>query len=591
MGLDFPLPADPNIRKFKHKQPNGTDWRINWSLSIGIRRLDPYHFGICVPDSCSHSDVRELLNSAYVRNLTYPLSARVIASESRNDPFTMTVRQVIASLIIMASLSLGSLSAALNYLCPHSHISKVLKPFDVYENLVKLFSPVRHPDSMAVISNTYRSGYLLCGSLVHNFIAINLSTLFQRLEASSSLWQEWEPISTYTVYPVANALPSLFTTHMVATGCFVVVSWIPLMVKERISFLRFVVERIVRTLPVVAVYLLFTQTLPMIRFGGPLMKHVQQSYADVCWKNGWKELLFINNYADVRETCLPVAWFISAEFQLYLMSFIILLLISKYPQHSVKIVTAVIVFGILVTGMKFKRDRLSVTLDARLITLGDGVRTIAAKTYNTVYYIGPYAIGMMLGLVLCKQRGIPHPVGYRNTIIINLLVAVAIYLPWFMHEEDENNELRFRFCQIPGTELLYVSITRSMTAAVAALYFYALFNSRHPVILWFSGTRLAAIFSRMLLSFFMIHVMVIVLMISSHEDSSFSVTQSVKEFLFMIAASFVPSCVMYAFVEEPFAQIHSHYLRKRIAGGEATKQKDVNENTVLEAARTVKKKG
>lgn len=330
MGIEFPTPLDPRIKQFKQISPNISDWRITWSKSIEIRRWDPYHFAICVPDSCTEEDVKGVLKSKHLQELIDPLSARVITTESRSDPFTINWTRGVAILTVMGILSLGFWAAALNYVFPDLRISQLLKPFDVVENLIKLFSPVKHEDSMAVVSNTYRSMYLLSGACAHTMISINVATLLQRLEAGNSLIVDIDRnFVSPVVSPMVNALPSLITVHMIATGSFTVVRWIPVMMKERVNLMTFAMDRIFRTLPVVAMYLVIIQTLPIISHGGPLMKHVQQGYADVCFRNGWKELLFINNYGEMREICLPVAWFISSEFQLYLMSFLILIAISR----------------------------------------------------------------------------------------------------------------------------------------------------------------------------------------------------------------------------------------------------------------------
>jgi peptidoglycan/LPS O-acetylase OafA/YrhL len=578
MGLHFPTPSDYKVRKFNQILPNVTDWRITWSRGMNARRRDPHHFGICVPDECSEDDIKSITNSVLVRELINPLSVTVISSESRSDPFTVTPIQVIALLMIMGICGLGFWSAAFNFVFPNFGISQLLKPFDAYTNLMKLFSDVRDPESMATASNSYRCGYLMGSVFVHIFIAINVGTLSQRLEAGYAWFEdERDPVYYWLVHPLLQAVPSILTCHMTVTGTFTAVRWIPIMMKEEVSFTRFALERIFRTLPAVATYLIVIQTLPIIPRGGPLMKHVQESYAGVCWKNGWKELLFINNYADVRETCLPVAWFISAEFQLYLMSFVVLNLIAKYPRHAIKIVGSVIAFGIIMTGIKFRMDGISSVMHMKLIALPDDISSMSAKTYHTLYYISPYAIGIALGLILCHGRGIPRPVGYIKTILSGFLFIVAAYMPWFMHEEDGNQHLQFRFGSIPGAEVIFTAMTRSIQAAVFVPSMFAILNTRHPIMLWFSSTRFAAVFTRMALSFFMVHTMVIVLTIASYEDSSVSLGLFLKEFLFVIAVSFIPSCMLYACVEEPFAQIYSYYVKKRVSGAEKTNEQNLKQ--------------
>ena len=559
LGIDFPVPRNTSIKQFAPLNNEKRNWKISLSKSIGARRIDPFPFAICSPDECSEADLKVIFDSETLKQDVHPLSVRIITTESRSDPHNKTWTQIAAMTTLLSIILLGIFSSAMNNKLPEHPLSQKLKPFDALSNTVQLFSPVAHPDSMFTSINFYRMTYFLTSVSLHQLVALNASTLFSRVEAGLSALNSFEgPLQTlFSVF--VTATPSTMSVNIVLASCFTAVKWIPIMMNKKVNFMMFAMERIFRTLPVIAAYLILVQTLPIIHYGGPLMKRMQEGYVDVCSRNGWRDLLFINNFFEYREICMPVAWFMSAEFQLYIMSFIVLLLIAKYPHHAVKIVTCMIVIGWIVTGAMYQTYKVSPFMTLKRENVYDNLLHFAARIYSTENHIPGYAMGILLGLKLLQCKGKPKPVGYINFLLILSALIGSLLLPWAMHDDED------KFIFGPVAEVMFASITRFFPTAAMVGIFYANLNATNTFVWTIARSRFATIVSRLSLSWFVMHIMPLVFTISSYENSDLTITLLIMEFIWIIMTSFIPACMMYVFVEAPFSRILSNIMKNRIA--------------------------
>ncbi|XP_063697875.1 nose resistant to fluoxetine protein 6-like [Culicoides brevitarsis] len=90
--------------------------------------------------------------------------------------------------------------------------------------------------------------------------------------------------------------------------------------------------RYIRLTPVYALMVLFDATWLVRTNSGPGWKRTAWIERSYCRRNWWTNLLYINNYVNVPETCLPQSWFLSADYQLFAVALIVLIVIWRYPK-------------------------------------------------------------------------------------------------------------------------------------------------------------------------------------------------------------------------------------------------------------------
>ncbi|XP_055533133.1 nose resistant to fluoxetine protein 6-like isoform X2 [Wyeomyia smithii] len=112
-----------------------------------------------------------------------------------------------------------------------------------------------------------------------------------------------------------------------------------------------IINRMIRLLPVYYFFLLFTivcDNLPGVNLSiaGYLTMTTERL---VCRQHGWKNLLFINNFPDVKnESCFLHGWYLAADQQLFLCSLALLALIWKFPRKTKTVLWIVGVASIIV---------------------------------------------------------------------------------------------------------------------------------------------------------------------------------------------------------------------------------------------------
>ncbi|XP_062712288.1 O-acyltransferase like protein-like [Aedes albopictus] len=162
-----------------------------------------------------------------------------------------------------------------------------------------------------------------------------------------------------------------------------------------------IVNRFVRILPVYAFVILFQVSwYPRLK-DGPMADR----YEDHCKENWWTNLLFVNNYINTRDPCLQFTWYLGADFQLFLVGTMILMLIWRFPRIITGLFYFMVVFAVLVPAAVI----YYYNLDATVMMI---VRHVIAEIRNLEYYLkvyvtfesnaGNYFFGMITGIVYHK---------------------------------------------------------------------------------------------------------------------------------------------------------------------------------------------
>ncbi|XP_053674395.1 uncharacterized protein LOC128724699 [Anopheles nili] len=102
---------------------------------------------------------------------------------------------------------------------------------------------------------------------------------------------------------------------------------------QRPTLAAIITDRLIRLQPLNLLTIAFC-ALAYDRFiGGPLGPRQLIVEQGLCLRRWWMNVLFISNYG-MHEPCLPHSWYVSADFQLFVIVAIVLMAMFKWPQHS-----------------------------------------------------------------------------------------------------------------------------------------------------------------------------------------------------------------------------------------------------------------
>jgi len=92
----------------------------------------------------------------------------------------------------------------------------------------------------------------------------------------------------------------------------------------QINILQSILNRIFRLWPSMWLTVMLVFVVPSMS-SGPLWKEYFDVQLDKCYKNWWSTITFMNNWFDESKMCLFHTWYLSADMQLFVISFIFII--------------------------------------------------------------------------------------------------------------------------------------------------------------------------------------------------------------------------------------------------------------------------
>uniref|UniRef100_A0A1Y1K397 Acyltransferase 3 domain-containing protein n=1 Tax=Photinus pyralis TaxID=7054 RepID=A0A1Y1K397_PHOPY len=167
------------------------------------------------------------------------------------------------------------------------------------------------------------------------------------------------------------------------------------------------VHRYVRlTIPLAVVVAINATWLPHLARGPVWDQAVGNEYRS-CRKNWWANLLYVNNYYEERNMCLPHSWYLAADTQLFLYSLLLLSIIWKNRRIASKVFAASLIMGVLVPGILAYIHDIHIVLRAYPENLQTRLVNLPEWSYFMVpghTSIGGYTIGLIGGYLYYKNR-------------------------------------------------------------------------------------------------------------------------------------------------------------------------------------------
>ncbi|KAF5307204.1 hypothetical protein FQR65_LT00720 [Abscondita terminalis] len=160
---------------------------------------------------------------------------------------------------------------------------------------------------------------------------------------------------------------------------------------------------------------------------GPLWDKTVGTEFRNCRRNWWANLLYINNYYDIPHMCLLQSWYLAADSQLFFLSLIILIIVSKFKKFLVHILSLCMVIGVIIPGIITYVNSYDIVIRQYPETLYELYAN--AIEWHAVYVsahtnIGSYVMGLIAGYIIFKYRGKSIVLQKRYIILWWILVWV-----------------------------------------------------------------------------------------------------------------------------------------------------------------------
>ncbi|XP_055920543.1 nose resistant to fluoxetine protein 6-like [Eupeodes corollae] len=400
-----PFEMDYRVVYMKHNSP--------WQVEIKFMPERIIHVGLCLPSSCSSSEIQNMTQSLMDDNkleesklLDLHAEVMYVKDLKLKESFfeQKSLKIIIGCVIFTLTMTLlaSFLSETVELVSENSVLSKFLsfiKCFDLVSNTRKLFA-VREEsaDSIPVI-NGLRSVSCFWIMLFHvvwymYFTVSNKTFLISYAEKAFFQYVSTAPLLVDLFFTISGFLQ---TYNFIKNESKLDVIRKSSFGENVKAYGKLALHRYLRLAPmylvlsgIVAVFTSYIEDVSVF--------HISDRYDQVCSKYWWRNVLFIQNFFSHTELCLNWSWSLACEMQFFCLLTGLLFVYAKHP----KIVKNVIAGGLIATiGWTYVvgfRSRYQLSFDVALHT--------GTEIYiNPFIRIMPYIMGAIAGWYLVENNG------------------------------------------------------------------------------------------------------------------------------------------------------------------------------------------
>ncbi|XP_059044863.1 regulator of hypoxia-inducible factor 1-like [Achroia grisella] len=141
------------------------------------------------------------------------------------------------------------------------------------------------------------------------------------------------------------------------------------------------INRWVRLIPAVLVVMGLAMTWVPHLGSGPMWDAVVKRERDMCRSNWWQLVILMPNLFPFEHLCLPQAWYLGTDTQLFLITLVMMLIIWRWPRSGVPVLSVVMVISLLIP---FLQSYFMDLLPIRVSIFPESIRNIFG--YNDTFY-------------------------------------------------------------------------------------------------------------------------------------------------------------------------------------------------------------
>ncbi|KAH7638476.1 acyltransferase-like protein 2 [Dermatophagoides farinae] len=257
--------------------------------------------------------------------------------------------------------------------------------------------------------------------------------------------------------------------------------------KNSPSFGRYVLVRWLRFTPCYLGYIILTLLLGFTGAGPLFHEKIIEPYLKPCVNNLAYHLLYINNWLDFRQMCGFQTWYISVDFQLYLLSFIVLALhYHNFNRLAYMITFLFIISSYIMTMVMFIWKIHGIPffispLYPQLPLADRGYFFYWTATYN---HFEAYFTGITIGVMVNKKIIFNmSKVLIRNLFLFSqaMLAIVPHIFPLFYVDYQQERQLLDLISSYSWSDALIITIPNILWLISLSFMFYLL--STYPTIM------------------------------------------------------------------------------------------------------------
>ncbi|XP_044255135.1 nose resistant to fluoxetine protein 6-like [Tribolium madens] len=514
-------------------------------------------WALCLPNGCT-SDDANVVGNAFLSMILKDKGVAVNFSETScqtiHEAFPQLTTKAIITIIVLAILICIILVATVYDLyctfwskrvCP-----QLTQGFSVFTNGQKFFKTSPPTADQMPCLNGLRCISMLWVVYLHHY-----QILMNDILTNSKHIVEWSD-SLNSMFVSSGTLS--VDTFLTISGVLMSYGFIKSKTKKiRFNLCFYYLHRYLRLTAPLAVVIFVLKNLYNYLGNGPKMPILHEIFQKPCEKYWWTTLLYVQNYVNVSEMCLEETWYLSIDFQLYVISPIIFFALWKYPKMCIATLCGCI---IAIMGASFY-SAWENHLTALVANLYGNFKEYTHKYYFLTHLrASPWIIGIILGYYLFKIKQNNTQIKINKFIVcITWVICIGAMLGCVL---GGHSTLRTKEYDSWGNALYITFIRPVWSVAISWIIFACTVDYGGPVN-WFLSLPIYQVLNKFTYSMYLVHVVVLSVIVGNRKyPDHFSKLNMMYEYAGTVCFSIVFALILVFMVEYPMIAIEK-FLRDK----------------------------
>ncbi|KAK5640661.1 hypothetical protein RI129_011472 [Pyrocoelia pectoralis] len=291
------------------------------SITGSFNGTHTMHFSTCIPSDCTALDVHRISAAMGIYLTIVEDFCQTADSQPEFDSLSITATTLFVCIALLMVVSI--IYDLYNRFISNRVPNWVLSSFSVYINGKWLFT-VKHNSKEIECLHGLRVLSMVAVLSFHSFFALffhhlrNEYYLEHWIHQIQNMWLIKGDYAVDTFLLISGILVSY--TFMLKTEK-----------NHKFMVIYHYLNRYLRLTPSIAALILFVVGVLKFLGSGPLWPSFHAQIIGPCKEHWWYNLLYISNYKQGK--CLGHTWYLSVDFQLFLISPIMLILLKRWPKR------------------------------------------------------------------------------------------------------------------------------------------------------------------------------------------------------------------------------------------------------------------
>ncbi|XP_072946464.1 nose resistant to fluoxetine protein 6-like [Epargyreus clarus] len=342
------------------------------------------------------------------------------------------------------------------------------------------------------------------------------------------------------------------------------------------------VNRWLRLIPAVLVVMGLAMTWVPHMGSGPMWDAVVKRERDMCRSNWWQLVILMPNLFPFEHLCLPQAWYLGTDTQLFLVTMVVMLVIWRWPRSGVPVLFSVMAISLLIP---FLQSYFMKLMPIRTSLFPESIRDIFG--YNDTFYHSyvsaqgnwaGYHLGVLTAWFYHKAQN--EKWNLRDSLLLKLLFIISIpvafgtvLMGWDLHQREAS----------PLEAAVFNALNQNFFALAICVFVIGCFYKCNRILVGSVEWGPLQPLGRLSYCVMLLHA-TILRTYGGQMRRSFYATDYTAIMLFsgIVCTTFLASLPLHLFVEAPACQ-----LQKILLGPKRPRKEDDTSNQVKPGISTV----